>query len=1119
MKRNLLLALAGVFLAFQVYAQRTITGTVTSAEDGSTLPGVSVVVKGTVVGTTTDLSGNYEIDVPAGGSVLVFSFVGMKTQEVAIGSSNTINVTMEVDALGIDEVVVTAIGIEREAKALGYAAQEVSGKEIEDSRRTSVIDALNGKVAGVRINRASGEAGASSFIEIRGSASITRSNQPLFVVDGVPIDNSGNSGNNVAGVTESNRAIDLNPEDIASITVLKGGAATALYGLRAANGAIIITTKRGAKNQGMQVNFSTSYTSSKVSNLPPLQEKFGQGSFAYTDLLRSFGLPANYVFEPDQGFYKAVSWGPPISEEVWVNDPSYVPANFFWGGGSTSMDVWTKYWDPHGRILWTGDTMVQNDPVLSGLAANGTPVTPYDRFSFFQKGMSWRNHLSISGGDDKSTFYLSFGTDNSEGIVPNNRFDRTSVKFAADRDVSNALSVGANVQYINSKGVRIQKGSNISGLMLGLLRTPVTFDNSYGYQLPDGSQRNFRGGPGYDNPYWVVNKIRYTDRVNRIIGDLHASWDVNSWLNVFYRFGIDNWFKDVRNYFEKNSNEWPDGYNGVSNSWNSDINSDLIISINKDLSDDLSLHAKLGQNMYQSTYEATSAQAYGLQLFDFYNMTNTADNRGTESNFRKRTAAVYAEAALDYKRMLYLDLTGRYEWSTTLPEANNAFFYPSASLSFVFTELPALQDNDILSFGKLRVSYANIANDAAAYATRTYYFQPGPRDGWTNGLTFPFLGVNSYTLGDVIGNQNLRPENMKTFEVGADLRFFNGRVNLDVAYFKNNSTDLLLSVPVAPSSGFQANYVNAGAMTTHGFEVVLNANVVNTSGFTWDITANWSNPYSEVTQLAEGVEDVFLSGFTEPQVRAVVGLPYRTLFGLRWTRDANDNIVIDDDPNNSIMDGFPFSDPSMQPMGRVDPDWTAGIINTFSYKGFSLSALLDIKKGGLMWNGTKGALYFFGTHKDTETRGEKKVWQGVYGHIDPATGELVHYATPFDDASAVENGAGATNSTEVTVDEYWYWWDGEGSGFTGPSEPYVEHTDWIRLRELTLAYTFNNDMLQKTPFSSLEVYFTGINLWLSTPYTGVDPETSLVGNNNGLGIDYFNNPGTKDYTFGLRLGL
>ncbi len=1084
-----------------VLAQSTqVTGTVTSSEDGLGLPGVSIVIKGTTVGAVTNLDGEYILAVPENATTLLFSFVGMVPQEIPIEGRTLIDIVLDPDVVGIEEVVVTAIGIQREQKALGYSVQKISSEEIENSARTSVLDALGGKVAGVYLNRASGEAGASTFIEIRGAASLTGNNQPLFVVDGVPIDNSGNSSNNIAGVSESNRAIDLNPDDIESLNVLKGGAATALYGLRAANGVVIITTKQGKKTESgrMNVNLNTSLRIEQVTQLPPLQRSFAQGSEIMAGIYgreTSLQHPDEPLTAPE-GWDNSLSWGPSLRDLRYTTDPDYIPADD-WGefGGQIPMDEWITHWDPNGRLV-TSD---------NALADPNSPAIAYDPYKFFEQAISYKVHLDISGGDETSTFYLSLSNNQDKGVVPNNKFGKTTIKFSGTKDIVKNLTVGATANYINSKGVRMQKGSNLSGIMLGLMRTPVNFDNEFKYQLPGGAQRSYRGGGGYDNPYWTVNKTKYTDDVNRILGNINLQWQPSDWLSFSYRIGVDNWFKDVHNYFEKGSNEFPDGYNWRSSQVNSDFNSDLIMNINKALTSTSNFRFTLGHNMYQSTWTNTAAAAFGLEALDFYNLTNTADARGYEGNARKRTAAVFGNVGFDYNSMLYIDATGRYEWSTTLPADNNSFFYPSISAGFVFTKLPFLADNSILSFGKLRGSYARIANDASLYATETYFYQPSPGDGWTNGLEFPFLGVNSYTLGNVIGNQTMTPENMNTWEIGTDLRFFMGRLNFDLGYFQSVNKDLLLSVPIARSSGYSDRYLNAGTMETSGFEIMLNAEPVKNSNFTWAIIINWSNPYSEVTGLAENVPSLQLSGFVEPQVRAIVGSPYRMLYGLDWAKDDQGRLLIDDDPTNTVLDGFPFVDPDQQALGGVNPDWTAGITNSFMFKGLTLTALIDIKKGGLMWNGTKGALYYFGTHKDTETRGEEKLWEGVYGHYD-------------NDGNVVSSGE--ANTTTVVLDESWYAGDnGAGSVFNGASSPYVEKSGFVRLREISLAYSFPASILDATPIRKLELYFTGINLWMSTPYTGVDPETSLVGNNNGLGLDYFNNPGVKSYTFGLRLGF
>ncbi len=1115
MKRFTVLLAFLVFAGLQLLQAQAvqITGNVTTAEDGSPLPGVSVVVKGTTIGTVTNYEGNFTLAVPEDAETLVFSFIGMRTQEVAIDDKTTISVVLSPDVVGLDEVVVTAIGIRKEAKALGYAVQEVDADAIEKSGQTNVINALSGKVAGVRINRASGEAGASSFIEIRGSSSLLFNNQPLFIVDGVPIDNSGNTGNTVDGVAESNRAIDLNPDDIESISVLKGGQATALYGIRAANGAIIVTTKSGQRTaEGkINVNYHFSARNEQISQMPELQRKYAQGSRIYSDLLNFYyGDVTAPIDHPDQWYYKGVSWGPDVSELRYTTDENYVPANDYPWEGETPMNVWLENWDPNGRMVFA-------DHPLAGSQV----VKTYDHYDFFEKPWSFKHHLDISGGDEKSTFYLSAARDDNKGIVPNNEFSKTSFKFSGTTTVAKGLTVGASANYINSEGMRLQKGSNISGIMLGLLRTPPTFDNSYKYQLPDGSQRSYRGGGGYDNPYWTVNKNQYNDNVDRLIGNINLNWRANDWLSFTYRLGVDKWYKDVKYFFEKGSNQYADGYLTSTNSTNNEINSDLLMTIQRNLGADASFNFTLGQNLYQSQFESSTAEANGLDALGFYSMTNTSDNRGYENNSKYRTAAFFGDLGFDWKSMLFLNFTGRYEWSTSLPEENNAFFYPSAGIGFVFTEIPALKDNNILSFGKLRASFATIANDAPIFATRTRYFQPFITDGWLSpdGIPFPYQNVNAFYLSGTLGNSQIEPEKSTTWEVGTDLRFLQGRLNLDVAYFNRVNDGLIFYVPQAASTGYVQRLANAGEMKTSGFEIALNATPVLTSNFEWNLNMNWSNPYTEVVELAPGVTSIFLSGFVDPQVRAVAGDPYRSVYGYGWTYDDAGNLLIDDDPDNAIMDGFPFSDPNERALGSVDPDWVAGITNSFTFfKNITLSALLDIKSGGLMWNGTKGAMYYFGTHGDTESRGETRVWDGVYGHYD-ANGDIAHYNTPLDETSGEVAGSGGENTTEVVVDEDWYWWSGEGSGFTGPAEPYIEETSWVRLREVTLSYRLPKNILANTPLRNLEIYYTGYNLWLDTPYTGVDPETSLVGNNNGQGIDYFNNPGLKSHTFGVRVGF
>lgn len=1058
-----------------VFAQtRTVTGKVTGSQDGLGIPGVTVMVKGTTIGSITDFDGNYEITVRPEHRTLVFSYISMKTQEVALGTQTSINVTLEPDVFQIDEVVVTAIGVSREAKALGYSVQSVESDAIVRSATTNPVNALSGKVAGVQITNSSGAAGASSYMTIRGTASITGNNQPLFVIDGVPIDNSqltsGNpdngSNNLLSGVALSNRVVDINPEDIESVNILKGGAATALYGLRAANGVVLITTKKGSKpgaGRKTSVAFNSSITIDQVSQTPGMQDMYSQG------LTNAEGVPG---YSPTT----TANWGPKLSDLRF--------------DGATDNPYY-----PQGNIV-----------AASAAPAGAKEVNANDNIgNFFQTGISYNNSLSLSGGNQNTTYYLSVANSNNKGIVPNNTFDRTNITLSGETKFSEKFSSEARIAYTKSGGLRIQQGSNTSGVMLALMRMPNNFDITGGsddptndkasYMLADGRQRNAYRGGGYDNPFWTVNMNQFTDDVNRLTGHAALNFYATEWMTFTYRIGTD-WYSDRRKqFFARFSRTAPNGRVYEEQFFVRDLNSDLMMNINKKINEDFTVTALVGQNMFQTQYQSLFVQGDNLTVPEFYHISNAASITARETKDSKRTAALYADLGMSFRNMVYVNVTGRNEWSTTLPEDENSFFFPAFNGSFVFTELPGLKDNKILPFGKFRVSYAKIANDAFTYGTLPTFLQSATADGWTDGVSFPGWGVAGFQLSTTLPNNALKPETLKSFEIGFDLRFLSNRLGLDFTYYDNKNEDLILSVPIAKSSGYYAANMNAASMVNKGIELTLNAIPVQTKKFTWNLDVNFTKNTNEVLELAEGVENVFLAGFVGSQTRAVVGESYGSIFGNDWLRDDNGNILIVDDPN-AWNYGYPESDPDETNLGNVMPNWTMGINNSLTYGDFALSFLFDIKNGGVMWNGTKGAMYYFGTHEDTESRGDGATYV-------------------FD---GVKMSDGSPNNIQVAKDVNWYF-NGEGSGFTGPAGQFVEETDWVRLRELTLSYRVDPNVLNKTFLNSVEVFFTGRNLWLSTPYTGVDPETSLIGAGNGQGLDYFNMPGTKSFTFGLRLTL
>lgn len=1057
------------------FGQQKISGTVTSEETGEALAGVSVFEKGTNNGTLTDQNGSFEMKTIGDEATIVFRYIGMGTVEMPSGSN--MEVSLKVDDLMVDEVVVTALGIATEKKALGYSVQSIGGDDVVGSGEVNAIQGLAGKVAGVQVINSGGVPGSSSFLRIRGSSSLTGNNQPLIIVDGVPIDNSQNStgnpddGNNALlyGVANSNRGIDINPEDIENVSVLKGPNAAALYGIQAANGAIVITTKKGRSNTGKAINvsYSGSIAFDKVNKLPDLQNKFVQG------------LTGEW-YGPETGM--PLSWGA-MADTMYYDGSTYD-------------------YDRNGMLVGPSSPNA------------GTKFSPYNNVEdFFGTGRTFNNNIALSGGNGSTNYRLSVGALDQQGIVPNSEFARTTVKFAGESQLTSRIKSAASVAYTNSGGQRVQQGSNTSGLMLGLLRTPISFDNANGvedpandesaYILPDGTQRNYRGGGGYDNPYWTINKNPFTDDVNRVFGFTSVSIDATKWLNVFYRVGTDFYSDRRKQVFGIGSRTIQGAVGQIYEEQIAyrNLNSDLWITANHDFNEDLSGSIMVGNNLYDQKTQRLYSQGTGFNIADFAHISNAQEILSREETTWKRTAAVFVDAKLNFKDYLFLNLTGRNEWASTLPAEKRSFFYPSASLGFVFTEPFGLTDNKVLPYGKVRVSYAQVGNIPGVYETGTFYEPTIIGDGWTNGTPFPFQGTTGFSLSGTQGNPNLRPEKTNSLEAGLDLRFLNNRLGLDATYYSMNSVDQIFAVQVASSSGFRSVIKNAGEVTNKGIELVLNATPVKTKAFRWDIMLNFTRNRNIVVALDDDVDNLFLGGFEGSDIRNVAGQPYGQIYGGTWLRDENGNVVIENDTNSAYF-GYPIASGINEVIGNPNPDWLAGLRNTLTWKGLSLSFLIDVRQGGDIWNGTMGALAYFGMAGLTETRGEMTVFEGVTGTVDP-------------DGNIVSDGS--TNTVSVPLNEDWYLDNGGGFGIV--AEHFVEDGSSVRLRELNLAYEFTPSFLEKTPFRTLNIGFTGRNLWLSTKYTGVDPDTNLMGANNAQGLDYFQMPNTKSFMFNLGVGL
>ncbi len=1081
-----------MLFALVAFSQRTVTGKILDT-DGVPLIGANVLIDGTTTGTITDIDGAFSIDVPEGAEFLNVSYTGFETQRIPLGADNMVEITMSEGKI-LDEVVVTALGVSREEKALGYAVQTVSSETVTAANTVSAIDALAGSAAGIQVTSSNGAAGAASRIVLRGQTSFNGNNQALIVVDGVRMNNSEfHTERSLAGVANSNRAIDLNPNDIENVTVLKGAAATALYGIEGARGVLLITTKKGSKDEKLSVNYGVNAKFSEVTNIVGLNDIHTQGW-------------SGQWAGPSTGFIpSAVSWGANKDDLYW-DGSEYV-------------------WDKNGQLT---------------TEANGnTPFVPYDNVGdFFQTGVTWQHNLALSGGVGSTGYRLSLGLTDEEGITPNNTFNRYNIGGnLSTTALDDKLTLGFSGNYVNSGGSRIQQGSNISGIMLGLLRTPISFDNANGlsdpvndpgsYIFPDNSQRNYRAGGGYDNPYWIVNNTPFNDNVNRLFGNFSAAYEFHPWAILSATVGTDFYTDNRVQRFEIGSRTSPSGQVLEDNYNYRHTDSYFKLGGGGRLSDAFSLNYNVGINLYDQKLKNTYVQGDGLNFYGFPELGNTSSISSTVNNTNIKTAGVFGVLDFGFQDFIYLTLTGRNDWSSTLinPAAEfNAsdisFFYPSVSLGIVFSEK---MNVDFLSFGKLRASYAEVGGGApGAYSTSTTFELPVANggtindisDGWTNGVGFPFGGTSGFVLSGVAGNPFLKPSRTKDLEVGLDLRFLSDRIGLDATVYDRQSIDQIIAINIPNTTGFQRAVVNSGELATRGAEIVLSLNPVRTNDFNWDAAFNFSTWKTTVESLPEGVQNQYLDGFTgsgvyniAPEVdengNQTTVYEYGQIFGNPFQRvntpegdfdpampfNPDGALVINDDPTSGGY-GFPLADPVPRVLGNPNPDFLLGITNTLSYKGLSLSFLFDIKQGGDIWNGTKGALTFFGRTELTENRGTVTVFDGV------------------------KASDGGVNDIAVVLDQNWY--TGNGGGFGSVSEHFVEDGSYRRLRYITLGYDLGS-LLSNVGFESLNLSFTARNLWLNTPYSGFDPDLSLVGGtSNGQGLDYFQLPGTRSYSVGLN---
>lgn len=1108
-KLSLVLTLVCFAFGFAM-AQRTVSGTVVD-EKGEALIGASILAKGTSTGTVTDVDGKYSLLVPAGSNVLIVSYTGFSEQEVTLGASNLVDVTMK-EGVQIDEVLVTAVGIQREKKALGYSVTDLAGDELAQRSEPDPVRAVAGKVPGVQITGAGGAPGQSTKINIRGNSSLTGNTQPLFVVDGIPFDNSVNATTGSTGGSQySSRSFDIDPNNIESMTILKGAAAAALYGSRATNGVVVITTKSGSKKarKGLEVSYNSSFQLEQISGIPDYQNVYGQG--------------ANQVY--NGGFIG--NWGSPFPTEVdrlnsiYGTTYSKVNAAGYPEGTIPHPLVSTGYAAPRFSNVF---------PELFETLPDGTrrampvPYRPYEIIdNFFETGQLWENSLTINAGGPENSLSGTVSRMTNQGIAPNTEASRTSLSFGGNSKLANGLIVSGNVTYVNTTQANPPSAGAIYGGNFGALAPsiftrlfyqPRNFDltssNAEGIPYPfenpvDGSNVFYRA---LDNPLWLAKYSRYNSDVNRVYGNIALSYDVLPWLNLTARGGLNTYTDSRKSILRPGGTNDANGYVWTDDVTNREVDLNYLATVSTNITQDIDFRLIGGLNLNQREFKSRYVEGDNVISPGLYNTGATASQFADETNRKQRFYAAYADLQLGYKNFLYLGATARNDWSSTLPEGKNSFFYPGVNASFVFSDAFGLSNN-IFSYGKVRAAWTQVGNEASPYQTATTYRLGIPHLSPSGGI------FNRATLDGTLGNAELRNELTTEIEFGADLRFFRNRLGLDVTYFKRNSTDQITSSRLPASTGFTEAIVNAGEIENKGWEIALNLTPIRTAGgFEWNTLINFTKIESLVIDAGEGTE-LYLEnlGITWGGGGTVhrEGFPYGQIIGSAPARtnsyNADGDYIGEGDLLINKALGTYIVLPNLEIIGDPNPDFLMGIVNTFSYKGLAIQALIDWRQGGDLFFTTAGDLMLRGQLKLTEDREALRVVPGVYG--DPATFE------PVTD----ENGNLIKNTTTITSFDY-HFIDGYGS--YGADETNVYDVTTIRLREVSLSYEFPKKLLEKTPFGSARLSVSGRNLWFKSPNVieglNMDPEVlGETAGSNVQGFEYSSYPTTRRYGVNLSV--
>jgi len=1037
-----------------------ISGVITDKATGQPVPGVSISVKGSSNGTQSSADGKFSLNAKPG-DVLSVASIGYTSREFPVSRENPLlSIVLEESQNALSEVVVTALNIPKEKKSLGYAVQELKSKDISEAKEANLVNALAGKIAGVQVTNSQGDMGSSRII-IRGETSISGNNQPLFVIDGVPVDNTQTLGNTAISATAGSRDYanpisDINSEDIESISVLKGPNAAALYGSRAAAGVVLVTTKKGkgSKGLGISINSNTSFSSLLI--LPDYQNSYGQG--------------ANGQF------------------------------SFKDGAGGGLNDGVDESWGPRldGRLI----------PQFN---SNGTAVPfvahPDNVRDFFNTGRTLNNGISFSGTGEKFDYRLSYNNFDQTGVIPNSSQSKNSFLFNSSYKITPKLTLNTYANYVNSSADNLpgSGGKRATSTMLQFtwFGRQVDVEQLKNYRDANGNNINWNNSY-YSNPYFIAYENTVGQVRNRLIGNVELNYKIIDGLSANFRTGNDNYTDRRKTKIAYGTNGTPFGsYEEDAYTFNEN-NTEARLDYTKKLSKDFSLDVLLGGNMRTSTLENNDQLASKLAVAGLYTLSNSRDPLISYNYYTKQKVySAFSSAQLGFRNYAYLNLTARNDWSSTLPVENRSYFYPSVNGSFILTEAFDIK-SDVLSYAKLRGGWSKVGKDASPYQLIN-----------TNGFLAPFDGNPQQYANDVDLNPNLKPETTKSTEAGFELGFFKNRIRFDASVYNTNSVNQILSLDVSTATGYKSKLVNGGTINNKGVELQLGFTPIKTKNFTWDINTNFSSNKSRVKSLYGNIQSYVLGTDGTVQILAAIGQPYGSIFGTAYERNAAGDIIVN-------ADGTPAISASKKILGKYTPDWLGGITNSFTYKRINLSVLVDAHVGGKIYSGTNATGTYTGVLASTlPGRGTENGGLSYYYPGNDNTGKAVQItagsaapggATVYDDGMVFKGvlANGTANSTIIPASQYY-------KATTNADETAVYSATYVKLREVKLGYTLPQQWIKSIGLQSATFSVVGRNLLIiHKEVPNIDPETAF-NTGNGQGLEDLTLPGVRNIGFNLNL--